>query len=378
MHRLAYRNFGDHEALVVNHSVNAATSGTKAGVRWYEIRNPNGTPSIYQQSTYSPDATNRWMASIAMDRSGDMAMVYSTSSSSIFPSISYTGRLVNDTLGQMPQGEATLISGSGSQTGTASRWGDYSAMTIDPSDDCTFWFTTEYIQTTGTASWRTRIGSFKFPSCGGPPPPTPTPTNTSVPPTATPTRTTTPIPPTATNTPVGPTATPTNTTVPPTATPTKTNTPTGGGTNVVVNPGFESGPSVGWTQSSSGGYQLIDHTRPHAGSYSAYLCDYNNCTDYVQQQITVPGGAHLTYWWYQTSSEGTTTAYDFLYVRLYSTGGSLLTTLRTWSNKNTRNAWSQDNLDLSAYGGQTVILRFISTNDVSLPSAYFVDDVDVH
>src|SRR5205807_2480360 len=99
-----------------------------------------------------------------------------------------TGRLATDTLDQMPQGEATLINGSGSQTGSGSRWGDYAMMAVDPTDDCTFWFTTEYMPTTGTAPWQTRIGSFRFPSCGGAPPP----------PTATPTITATPAPPTNT------------------------------------------------------------------------------------------------------------------------------------------------------------------------------------
>lgn len=166
MYRLVYRNFGTHESLVVNHTVNAASSGTQAGVRWYEIRDPNGTPAIYQQSTYAPDTTHRWMGSIAMDQQGNMALGYSASSSSVYPSVRYTGRLSTDPLNSMPQGEVTLIAGSGSQTGTAYRWGDYSMMAVDPVDDCTFWYTQEYIQTTGTAPWRTRIGSFKYPSCG--------------------------------------------------------------------------------------------------------------------------------------------------------------------------------------------------------------------
>ncbi len=363
MHRLAYRNFGDHESLVVTHSVNAASSGTRAGVRWYEIRNPSTTPSLYQQGTFAPDTTHRWMGSIAMDRSGNMAFGYSVSSSSVYPGIRYTGRLAGDPLGQMTQGETTLIAGSGSQTGTGSRWGDYAMMAVDPLDDCTFWFTTEYIPTTGTAPWRTRIGSFKFPSCGGTPP-TATPTSA---PTSTPAPTNTPTPgATGTATPV-----PTNTSLP-----TPTYTPTGG-TNVVVNPGFESGPGVGWAEYSSGGYEIIDTTRPHTGSYSAYECDYNYCTEYVQQTITIPSGANLTYWWYMTSSEGTSTAYDYLRVRLYSTSGTLLTTLRTWSNRNTRNTWSQDTISLSAYAGQTVILRFMATTDSSLRTAFWVDDVSV-
>ena len=166
MFRLAYRNFGTHEALVANHTVDAGTN--KAGIRWYEIRNPAGaSPQIFQQGTYSPDASHRWMGSIAQDGSGNIALGYSVSSSTLFPSIRYTGRLVGDPAGQLPQGEGTIIAGSGSQTHSASRWGDYSAMTVDPVDDCTFWYTTEYLQTTGSAPWRTRIASFKFPTCGG-------------------------------------------------------------------------------------------------------------------------------------------------------------------------------------------------------------------
>ena len=165
MHRLVYRNFGNHEALVVSHSVNASAIGVQAGFRWYEIRNPNGNPVIYQQGTYSPDSTNRWMSSIAINRSGTIASVYSVSSASVYPGIRYTARLATDPLGQMFQGENTLIAGSGSQTGPASRWGDYAMISVDPVDDCTFWMTTEYMPTTSPGAWKTRIGSFAFPEC---------------------------------------------------------------------------------------------------------------------------------------------------------------------------------------------------------------------
>src|SRR5207244_1040025 len=97
---------------------------------------------------------------------------YSVSSSTVSPSIRYTGRLSGDPLGTMPQGEATMIAGSGSQTSSFNRWGDYSMMAIDPTDDCTFWFTTEYYAATSDRGWRTRIASFKFPGCGAPPCPT--------------------------------------------------------------------------------------------------------------------------------------------------------------------------------------------------------------
>ncbi len=165
MYRLVYRNFGDHETLLVSHSVNAAATGTQAGVRWYELRNPGTSPVVYQQGTYAPDSTQRWMPSIAMDHLGNIAMVYSASSSSIYPGIRYAGRLASDPLGQMAQTEGVLISGGGSQTGTASRWGDYAMISVDPLDDCTFWMTSEYIPSTGTAPWETQIGAFAFPDC---------------------------------------------------------------------------------------------------------------------------------------------------------------------------------------------------------------------
>ena len=167
MYRLQYRNFGTHESLVTNHTVDVGAD--HAGIRWYEIQDPGGVPSIYQQGTYSPDANHRWMGSAAMDSAGNMALGFSASSSTLFPSIRYTGRLAGDPPGTMPQGEAVLRAGGGSQTHSASRWGDYSMMAVDPTDDCTFWYTTEYYSVTSSANWRTRIGSFMFPSCTGDP-----------------------------------------------------------------------------------------------------------------------------------------------------------------------------------------------------------------
>ncbi len=162
MYRLAYRNFGTHESLVVNHSV---TAGSGGGVRWYEIQNPSGTPTVAQQSTFAPDSNYRWMGSIAMDQSGDMAVGYSVSSSSLNPTIRYTGRVPTDPSGTM-EAEVNVVTGTGSQTTGLSRWGDYSAMQVDPVDDCTFWYTQEYIKTNGTFNWNTRIANFKFPTCG--------------------------------------------------------------------------------------------------------------------------------------------------------------------------------------------------------------------
>jgi len=170
MYRLAYRNFGDHEAMVVNHSI---TAGSSVGVRWYELRaDASHNVSVFQQGTYAPDSNYRWMGSMAQDQQGNIALGFSLSGSSLHPEIHYTGRLASDTAGLMTQGEGTIINGAGSQIGgsthtpTLTRWGDYSMMSIDPSDGCTFWYTTEYIPSNGAFNWSTRIGSFKFPSCG--------------------------------------------------------------------------------------------------------------------------------------------------------------------------------------------------------------------
>jgi Abnormal spindle-like microcephaly-assoc'd, ASPM-SPD-2-Hydin len=159
MYRLAYRQFANGvESLVFNHSISS-------GVRWYEVRSPNSTPTVFQQGTFGPNSTTRWMGSIAMDQSGDIALGYSVSSSSVYPSIYFTGRVAADTLGSM-EGEQLIVNGSGSQTGGINRWGDYSAMTVDPVDDCTFWYTQEYIQSTGSFNWNTRISNLIFPNCG--------------------------------------------------------------------------------------------------------------------------------------------------------------------------------------------------------------------
>ena len=167
--RLAYRNFGDHESLVTNQSVEAAPG--ISGVRWYEIRNPGASATIYQQGTFAPgvsDGIHRWMGSIAMDEAGNIALGYSASDgSSTYPSSWYAGRLSGDPLGTLPQGEGSFIDGTGSQTGSQ-RWGDYSSMNIDPLDDCTFWYVNEYVPTTSSVGWRLRVGSFKFDECGTP------------------------------------------------------------------------------------------------------------------------------------------------------------------------------------------------------------------
>ncbi len=160
MFRLAYRNFTDHEALVVNHAV---VAGGSSGIRWYELRDPGGMPKIFQQGTYAPDTAFRWMASIAMDKVGNLLMGYSVSSSKIFPEIRFTGRNASDPLNQMAI-EQRAVRGKGSQL-SPERWGDYASMSIDPTDDCTFWFSTQYLANTGNANWLTSIVPVKFSNC---------------------------------------------------------------------------------------------------------------------------------------------------------------------------------------------------------------------
>ena len=164
MYRLQYRDFGTYQTIVGNHTVDA-TSADKAGIHWFELRDTGAGFAMNQQGVYAPDTDNRWMGSVAMDGSGNIALGYSVSSAATYPSIRYTGRLAADPAGTLPQGEASMIAGSGSQTGTAARWGDYSMMAVDAADGCTFWYTTEYYATTSAVGWQTRIGSFKFPSC---------------------------------------------------------------------------------------------------------------------------------------------------------------------------------------------------------------------
>lgn len=238
MFRLAYRNRGGiTETLTVNHTVNAGSS--RAGIRWYELRKSGGTWSVYQQSTYAPaDSLHRWMGSASMDGSGNMALGFSASSAAQYADIRIAGRLVTDTLNTLGQGEAILQAGSGAQTGSAGRWGDYSAMNVDPYDDCTFYYTSEYMPSTSFNGWVTRVGSFKFPSCVAQSINTPTPTAT---PTAGPS-------PTPTNTPTQ-TSTPTITNTPTqTSTPTVTPTPGGciaSGTGVVISEFRTRGPGGG-------------------------------------------------------------------------------------------------------------------------------------
>ena len=171
-----YTNLNGTESLWLTHTVGNGGSPNLAQVRWYQLPVTGGTiaGSPAQQSTWSPDSKNRFMPSLAVDKAGDMALGYSVSDASTYPAIRYAGRLATDAPNTLGQGETSLIEGTGFQCckfsngSTNTRWGDYSAMTIDP-DGCTFWYTNEYYDTQPNTlladNWKTRIGSFRFPSC---------------------------------------------------------------------------------------------------------------------------------------------------------------------------------------------------------------------
>ncbi len=168
MYRLAYRNFPalakKHQTWLVSHSVN--TGGGQVGERWYQFTAPetSTTLRVYQQGTFAPDSTYRWMGSLAMDKQQNILMGYSTSSATTYPAIKFTGRMPSDPLSTM-ETEGTVVLGTGSQVGTSNRWGDYTSMALDGADQCTFWYTNQYYMATAQFAWSTQLASFKFPGC---------------------------------------------------------------------------------------------------------------------------------------------------------------------------------------------------------------------
>jgi hypothetical protein len=411
MYRLAYRNFGDHESLVVN---DAVTAGSSVGVRWYELRLSGGTPSVYQQSTYAPDTAYRWMGSIAQDKVGNTALGYSASSSSIHPQIRFTGRLAADTLNSMTQGEGTITSGAGSQT-TYSRWGDYTSMAVDPADGCTFWYTNEYEPSNGNFNWRTHLASFQLPGCSG----TATndfsisdsPTAGSV--TAGGSASTTlstalvsgsaeSVALSASGLPTGATASfsPTSVTAGSSSTltiATTTSTPAGsypititgtaasathttsymltvtGGTSGggVSNGGFESGLS-GWT---STGTTLAITSPVHGGSGAAQIGSTSpSNTSTLAQSFTVGTGTSLSFWYKMTCPD--TVTYDWFTATLLDTTTSTTTTIRSKVCA-TNSAYVQVTSAVTAGHSYTLTLTSRDDNYTGDASYTDVDDVAI-
>ena len=188
---VVYQNRNGTESLWADQTVMLNYPDGPTAIDWYQfdVTGGNFPTTPVQQETWSNgnDGLWRWLPSIAVDQNGNTAIGYSTSSPSMFPSIRYAGRLASDPLNDLGQGEAIMTNGTGSQTDTFGRWGDYSMTTIDPADGISFWHTNEYYVTTSSLNWYTRVGKFQFPAAS----PTSTPTPSATP---TPTPRTTPTP----------------------------------------------------------------------------------------------------------------------------------------------------------------------------------------
>jgi hypothetical protein len=168
MNRAALQSYLGNNYLILSHAVSSGGRGksAQANVRWYQIRDPLGSPVVDQQGTTPSDGVWRWMSSAAMNNKGELAVGYSASGSSVYPSLRYSARVFGDPANTLGQGEAVLFDGLGSQTGTSNRWGDYSDITVDPVDGCTFWYTNEYYPSgVSSFNWRTRIGKFQVTRC---------------------------------------------------------------------------------------------------------------------------------------------------------------------------------------------------------------------
>ena len=413
MYRFAYRNFGDHEALVVNRSV---TSGSSTGIRWYELRTGAASSlTIFQQGTYAPDSNHRWMGSIAMDNSGDIGLGFSLSGSSLHPGIHYTGRLAGDPAGTMTQGEGTVIDGAGSQTTNLSRWGDYSALAVDPVDGCTFWYANEYIPANGTFNWRTRIATFRYPSCGTTPPAndfsiSATPASQTVNQgagttytiaTATTAGTAQTVALSATGVPPGATASfnPTSVTSGSSSTlslGTSASTP-GGTYNITItgtgstshstsvtlvvnapagitNGGFESGNLSGWTTTGTASVS----TTSHSGTYAAQAggTSPTNGDSTIAQTFTAPAQTGPLTFWYKITCPDTIT-YDWASATLKDNTANTTATLlaNTCSNTGT---WVQS-APAALTGGHSYTLTLLNHDDnyASDPTYTLFDDVSL-
>jgi hypothetical protein len=432
LNSMVYRNLGTYESIVGNFATNqnAARTGTvvDAGIRWFELRKSGtGNWALHQEGTYSPgdSSTHHLLGSVATDKMGNIGMAYNmtrTTTPQTFASLYYTGRLVTDPNGVMTQGENLVATGAAVES--SGRWGDYFQMTVDPADDCTFWFVGMYRP---TGSWATRASHFKFNNCGGT-----TPTTYTISGTIT-TSTGTAISGVTVST--GATSATTNAsgaytlsglangtyTVTPTLTgytfsPVNrsvtvnganvtgqnfTGTASGGGGGTVVerlaNGNFDSittstntAPDGSWSRTAVTGTSfntlLAGQTNAHSGSAYAYLGVNNSAGQTVESKATlIPAGATEATLSFQTSivtSETTTsTVYDRLFVELVdASNNAVLQTLVTLSNLNkTTNAstYVLRSYNVVAHKGKNVKIRLRATNDSSLPTTFRVDTVSL-
>jgi hypothetical protein len=167
-YRVAYRNFGTDESLLITQTVRLSQEPYTAGTRVYQLKRSGGAFSVDEQSTIGNETASRWIGSGAQDYQGNIAVSYSQVTDLEPPSVMYTGKLAGDPSGVF-RDEGSLMRGTGVQKAFGWRWGDYSGMSVDPSDDCTFWMIGEYYsiesQKFSDFTWLTRIGAFKFPEC---------------------------------------------------------------------------------------------------------------------------------------------------------------------------------------------------------------------
>jgi hypothetical protein len=326
---VVYQNRSGTESLWASGTVCTDTNCTgPTGVRWYKFNVTGGTfpaTPVQQQSwTNGNDGLWRFMPSIAVDANGNTAIGYSTSSTTQFPSIRYAGRLATDPIGNLTQGEAIMFNGTGSQTDTNGRWGDYSMTTIDPADGMTFWHVNEYYATTSSFNWHTRIGKFAF---GGGPTPTPTPTFN----------------------------------------------------NLIVNAGFETGSFSPWVIDGSNPTPVVTTAQAHSGTHSALLGTVSgpepNGNGSFYQQITVPAaGGTLSYWWWGGTTDSITFDWQDAYVT--NTSGTILATIsHTCANTG---SWVHKTFDMAPYVGQTVRIKFLVHQDgFGNDTSMYVDDVEL-
>ncbi|GAB4188660.1 MAG: hypothetical protein Tsb002_15130 [Wenzhouxiangellaceae bacterium] len=165
MNPASYRNFGTHETITGVLQTDVGDFQDHVGERWFELRNSGSGWALHQEGTYSPDSDHRFMGMVNMDQDGNMLLAYNVSSTSVFPSIRYTGRNASDTLNVMTLGETTLANGNG--VNNSSRYGDYNHMSVDPVNDCTFWFLGMYNPNSSGDTKGVRIGAVEFDTCGG-------------------------------------------------------------------------------------------------------------------------------------------------------------------------------------------------------------------
>ncbi len=367
MWRLQYRNFGSHESLVGN-LVTDVNGNDRGGVRWFELRRTGGNWSLHQEGTYSPDSDNRFMGSAAMDGDGNLAVAYSVSSTATFPSLRYAGRLATDPQGTLPQGEVSLIEGTGRSN--SNRWGDYSSLNVDPVDECTFWYTMQY-GAVGNV-WNTQIGRFKFDSCGGPVGGTCGDGELQAGETCDDGNgaggdgcsascqvesgfvCTDPIPPSP-------------------------------GGNLVADPGFEGGtPNPSWNEASTNfGTPLCDPvscsfgggTGPLSGSWWSFFGGVSGVLESgsVDQDLVIPVGADTLTFWLEIPAVNTTGSVTA------SIDGNVLFTA-TQADAPTYAVYDQVSLDISAFadGGVHNLSFESTTNPGAGPLNFMVDDIEIN